>query len=221
MGALLTDAGLQAGISYRTVVVPRVARLVATWPDARTVTNFLHRIDDEGLHEVLDWPDPEKPGRIRRLADLLSAEGVDTVDDLAEWVGQPESRAKLKALKGIKDKTADYIANLAGKPVAAVDRHLRTFVEGSGVKAESYNDVHRLLACVATVLGVDLGALDRMIWKVVEAGWTPDGPAQMSESASFVDEIAELTEELRRVTEERNEAVRLLGEIRQLLDNVL
>jgi len=218
MGALLTDAGLQAGIAYRTVVAPRVARLVAQWPDASTVSSFLRHVREEGLHEVLDWPDPDKPGRIRRLAELLEAENVETVADLNAWLGQPGSRTKLISLRGIKDKTADYIANLAGRPVAAVDRHIRTFVAGSGVDVESYDDVHRLLACVAAKLGLDLGALDRMIWQVVEGGWTPDRQfSSASPSDELEQQVRDLQEELRRVTRERDEALRTLDEIRRLL----
>jgi hypothetical protein len=214
---LLTDAGLQAGIGYRTAVAPRVVRLIERWPDAVNVTIFLRRIKDEGLHEVLNWQHEEKPERIRRMAQLLSDEGVGRVDDLAQWVDLPDSRAKLVSLKGIKDKTADYVAILAGRPVAAVDRRLRTFVAESGVDVDSYRDVYQLLACVATKLDIDLGALDRAIWEEVEAGWTP-AAASRDGATSDAEELGALKERLRQVVEERDKALQLLDQIRGLLE---
>jgi hypothetical protein len=78
IGALIADAALQAAIDFNSVVRPRVQRLLAAWPEADTVDLFLVRVAAEGLHEVLDWKDAEKPARALRLANLLATEGVQT-----------------------------------------------------------------------------------------------------------------------------------------------
>jgi hypothetical protein len=82
MGALLADAALQAAIDFNFAVKPRVRRLLAGWPEADTVARFLVRVPAEGLNQILGWTDAEKPARAVRLADLLTGEGVDTVDEL-------------------------------------------------------------------------------------------------------------------------------------------
>jgi hypothetical protein len=159
MGALLADAALQAAIDFNSVVKPRVQRLLAAWPEADTVAHFLVRVRAEGLNQVLGWADAEKPARAVRLADLLADEGVDTVDELRTWSLLPGSWAKLLKVKGVGEKTADYIAMLAGAPAVAVDRRIRAFV-GSGTDEQ----IRGLLAAVATDLDIDLGVLDRVVW---------------------------------------------------------
>lgn len=221
IGALLTDAGLQAGIDYNAVVAPRVARMLARWPDAATVSAFLERISKGDLKEIIDWQDGEKPRRIRRMAELLAKERIETVEDLARWIQESGSHAKLISLRGVGEKTADYIGNLAGQPILAVDVRLRRFVADSGVNVESYSEIHRLLACVAQRLGVNLGALDRAIWQAVGKEGTdqgqPDRPDTVPPLAVSDADVARLEEDLRRAIAERDEARRVIDEIRRLL----
>lgn len=159
MGALLSDAALQAAIDFDSVVKPRVERLLAAWPEAATVDLFRARVAAEGLGGVLDWNHPEKLSRALRLADLLATEGVQTVPDLREWCLRADSRTKLLKLKGVGEKTADYIAVLAGGHAIAVDRRIRAFV-GPGTDDE----IRALLTTVAAQLELDLGVLDRVVW---------------------------------------------------------
>ena len=169
MGALLADAALQAAIDFNSVVKPRVARLVAAWPETDTVKAFLARVRAEGLNQVLDWADAEKPARACRLADLFVSEGIDSVADLRTWCLLPGSRTKLLMIKGVGEKTADYVAMLAGAPAVAVDRHIRAFV-GIGTDEE----IRGLLAAVATKLDIDLGVLDRVAWAAGKAALPAD-----------------------------------------------
>jgi hypothetical protein len=113
--------------------------------------------------------DAEKPARARRLADLLAAEGVQTVGELRTWTLLPGSRRKLLKVKGVGEKTADYVAMLAGAPAVAVDRRIRAFV-GNGTDQE----IRGLLAAVATELDLDLGVLDRVVWEAGKAALPPD-----------------------------------------------
>jgi hypothetical protein len=81
----------------------------------------------------------------------------------------PGSRAKLLKIKGVGEKTADYIPMLAGAPTVAVDRRIRAFV-GRGTDEE----IRRLLAAVATKLELDLGVLDRVVWGAGKAALPTD-----------------------------------------------
>ena len=47
MGALLTDAVLQAGINFNTVVRPKVKRLLDTYPESDTTSRFLKTLETE------------------------------------------------------------------------------------------------------------------------------------------------------------------------------
>ncbi|GAA1859569.1 hypothetical protein GCM10009836_44730 [Pseudonocardia ailaonensis] len=173
MGALLADAALQAAIDFDSVVKLRVEKLLVAWPDAVTVDTFRARVAAEGLGGVLDWKHPEKLARALRLADLLAAEGVQTVDQLRSWCQLPDSRSKLLKIKGVGEKTADYVAVLAGGQAIAVDRRIRAFV-GSG----SGEEIRSLLTAVASELNLDLGVLDRVVWAAGKAELPPDDPSR-------------------------------------------
>ena len=64
MGATITDAMLQAGTRYETVVRPRVQRMREQYPEARTLSEFIKIIDEVGIYKMLQWKDEEKPKRI-------------------------------------------------------------------------------------------------------------------------------------------------------------
>ena len=219
MGALLTDAGLQAAIDYAAVVQPRVRMLLDAWPEATTTGVFLERIEQEGLHDVLNWPHGEKPARIEALAHLLDSEGVQTVEQLGAWVQDPMSRSKLLALHGIGKKTADYLANLAGHSVSAVDRHIRAFVARAGVDVHRYADVHALLAAVAEREHLHLGALDRQIWKFMSTGTSVGASQRRNETGE--ESAHELRAELEQVRAERDAALQRLSRVQEALNHLL
>jgi hypothetical protein len=219
MGALLTDAGLQAAIDYASVVQPRVRMLLDAWPEATTTGVFLEHIEKEGLHDVLSWPHGEKPARIEALARLLNSEGVQTVEQLGAWVQDPTSRSKLVALHGIGNKTADYVANLVGHSVSAVDRHIRAFVARAGVDVRRYADVHSLLVAVAEREHVHLGALDRQIWKFMSGGGPGTDSRRTTETGEETDD--DLRAELERVRAERDAALQRLSRVQEALNDLL
>lgn len=164
MGALIVDASLQAGLSYSTVVAPRVDRVLTAWPSADTTSRFLDCCLRWGLVDVLQWTHPEKLQRALRLTMLLRSARVETVQDLAQWAPSAEGRRALLGTSGIGPKTADYIAGLAGAPSVAIDRHLVNFAREAGVSALEYEALADLYRSAACELGVALSALDRAIW---------------------------------------------------------
>lgn len=48
MGATITDAVLQAGLRYETVVWPRVQRIMELFPEAATASGFLKVLHERG-----------------------------------------------------------------------------------------------------------------------------------------------------------------------------
>jgi hypothetical protein len=160
MGALLTDAILQAGLNYDNVVLPRALRVRDTYPDAATTSGFLNTLKAKGHQEVLSWNDEEKPSRLMRLATFLKDRNVETVEDLKKWLARPESRRELRGIKGIGPKTADYLPILAGLPSVAVDRHIKKFCANAGIN----KNVARAVKEAAVELGTDEGCLDYSIW---------------------------------------------------------
>jgi hypothetical protein len=60
MGATITDAMLQAGVRYDTVVRPRVHKLIKQYPEGKTTSGFLQLLNKVGSNALLDWSDNEK-----------------------------------------------------------------------------------------------------------------------------------------------------------------
>lgn len=164
MGALLADSGLQAGLRYDTVVAPRVARLVAAWPQAVTTSSFLDHILSDCLATTLAWSHPEKLRRIESMARLLHCESVETVSDLRRWIADVRSRELLRGLRGIGEKTVSYIAMLSGLSIVAVDRHVRRFVAEAGFRLSTYDEHVALVVSAADNLGLDPATVDEAIW---------------------------------------------------------
>ena len=63
MGATITDAMLQAGLTWETTVKPRVER-VKGYKEANTTSGFLNLLNRVEIKDLLDWNDDEKPNRI-------------------------------------------------------------------------------------------------------------------------------------------------------------
>jgi hypothetical protein len=165
MGATLADAVLQRGIDYKAVVEPRVNNLKAAYPEAITTSAFAHILECDGAPKVLDWTDGAKPQTLVALVKVLLENGIETEEELREWLEVPKSIIRLHHVKGIKDKTTDYLKILVGIQTVAVDMHLFGFLEEAGVPTRDYAEAHRILHEVAELLGIEASKLDHSIWR--------------------------------------------------------
>jgi len=163
MGALLTDVALQSGINYTAVVLPRVQKLRKDHPEARTTSAFVQLLEDVGAEKLLQWTG-RKLTTLKALAQLLMSVEVETEDDLKTWIDRPGNLARLRQIKGIKHKSADYILLLLGRENVAVDRHLYRFLEEAGLPTSNYGDAHALISAAAVLLGHSPSLLDHSIW---------------------------------------------------------
>lgn len=163
MGALIVDAVLQAGIHYDSVVKPRALRMQHDYPSASTTTGFLTVLSQVGAEKLLDFRG-DKPMRVMEVTCLLRYEEIDTVSELANWLGNTDNQKKLKRIKGVKEKTSDYIRILAGSETNAVDRHLVNFLHDAKVEFDTYEDASKVISAAATLLGASVSHYDHSIW---------------------------------------------------------
>ena len=164
MGALLIDCVFQAGISYNTVVKPRVDRVYEDYPEAITTSAFLKVLQREGSDKVARWKPSRKTETLEALTKLLVDENVESEEELQHWLLRDDAREKLACIKGIGPKTIDYMAVLAGIPTIAIDVHMRRFLEEAGITSGTYENAHTIFQAAARRLGVDPVALDHSIW---------------------------------------------------------
>ena len=169
MGATLTDAVLQAGISYERTVKPRVQNLLKNYPEAKTTSGFLALLEEIPPQKLLKFKG-HKPELIKQLALFFQGEGVETQDDLAHWfIKDQENKKRLMKFPYVKEKTADYLAILVGISDVAVDRHLRTFLQQAGIDLDDYDSIKKVVEITAALLNLDKSVLDHNIWKYVSS----------------------------------------------------
>lgn len=165
MGATITEAILQAGTNYSTVVKPRVMTLLER-DEARTTDGFQDLLIREGTCSVLNWKGTEKPKRIHQLTGLLSQEGVQNELDLKAWMQDDRNIEKLRCISGIGNKTIDYLRILSGISTTAVDRHILRFLKKAGIEIGiiEYERARSIVNETAIQMRVDASTLDHSIW---------------------------------------------------------
>jgi hypothetical protein len=165
MGATVTDAVLQAGLNFQSTVKPRVERVLRVYPEARTTAAFNALVDDLGAGQVMDWSNPVKQQRLLDLLALLTAQDLQTEEDLRVWLTQAAHRARLQTIKGIKKKTCHYLQILCGdRDAVAVDVNLRTAFARAGLKVSGDDELADVVRGAAALMAVTPAGLDAALW---------------------------------------------------------
>ncbi len=170
MGATICDAMLQAGLKWESVVKPRLDKLKNIYPNANITSNFLKLIQEKGIKEIIDWQDDEKPRRIMGVTTFFVEEGVETEADLKAWLEEDRNIPRLKSLRGVGDKTADYLKWLVGIPTTAIDRHMINFLNMAEISPEGYHDAQEIIHITADLMAMNRTILDHSIWKYMSQG---------------------------------------------------
>lgn len=165
MGATISDAILQAGVKYDSVVRPRVREIREKYPTARTTSAFLKVLLEVGPKEVLRWKGERKPEIVLRLTEFFIQRGIELEKDLRAWLTVDANLPILQSLKGVKNKTADYLRILVGVSTTAVDRHVFAILDEAGIHTKDYNTARVIVNAAADARGVDRSCFDHSIWR--------------------------------------------------------
>lgn len=163
-GALLADAVLQAGLSYRSVVMPRVMRILNEFPDADRVSTLICLVKKGNTARLLDWQHETKVERFEHMVVFLHKAKVDTTDDIRAALKSDAFCTDLQSLYGVGPKTIDYMACLVGIESIAVDRHIRTFAARAGVKNDDYDFLKNTFCFAADLLSISRREFDAWVW---------------------------------------------------------
>lgn len=164
IGALFTDAILQAGVNYRSVVRPRVERVLLNFPEAKTVSSFSQVLDLYGVNDVLSWNNAAKVQRMGDLVSFCKFHSIETTYDLARFLNEGFGEEQLKSINGIGNKTCDYLKRLLGFDTVAVDRHIRDFLVDADIMVNDYFEIKEVVEFTADIMDVNRRALDYSIW---------------------------------------------------------
>lgn len=165
IGATVADAVLQANMRYATHVKPRVNRILATYPEARTTTAVLRLLEGIRATEFLSWRGEDRAERFCRVLGLFASENIETEAELSTWLLDNTNLPKLRSIKGIGPKTVDYFKILVGVSTSAIDRHLLNFLGLAGLTPCGYNEAQAIVNATADILSVDRAYFDHSIWQ--------------------------------------------------------
>lgn len=165
IGALLTDAILQAGVNYQNIVYPRVEYILAHFPDAYTISTFARVLSVYGTANVLSWKNREKLRRMDDLVNFCYHNSIETTDDLIQFMKEETNVSRLKKINGIGNKTCDYIKRLLGFDTVAVDRHICHFLDEAEIVYHNYYEIKKVVEFAADFMDCSRRELDYSIWK--------------------------------------------------------
>jgi len=164
MGATITDSILQAGLSYRYVVYPRVLKLLTKFSDYTTTCDFIILMKVVPLTELINWEKGQKLKRIQDLSWFLFNDGIENEDQLAAWLNVNENIDRLGQINGIGPKTIDYLRMLSGNQAIAIDRHLFGFLKLAGIPNRTYEEANLIYSKASEMLGMSKYEMDRKVW---------------------------------------------------------
>ena len=166
MGATVIDAILQSGMSYQSVVLPRVRMFLDNYSHYRTTCDFLILMNTIPLKELIDWSNKEKLWRIFSLSWFLYNHDIQTEKDLGNWIIDSDNRQKMMQLSGVGKKTVDYLMSLIGiESVVAIDRHLLKFLKCAGIDCASYDEAKQIYVDASSILGISPYQIDKQVWR--------------------------------------------------------
>lgn len=167
MGATIIDGILQAGLNYKNVVKPRVDSFKDKYRNLKTTSQFYDLISKNDLSEIVKMRG-QKIERIHALVQFLKNQKVETEDDFYDWLSDKDNLLLLSSLKGIKNKTIDYLKILTGhKETVAIDSRLLNFIKISCPELDNldYEVAKNILMQVAKKINVEPATLDFSIWQ--------------------------------------------------------
>lgn len=164
VGALLADAVLQAGLSYRSVVMPRVTRILDKFPEADRVSALVCLVERGSAAHLLDWQHRTKVERFEHLVVFLHRAKIDCTADIRTALKSDAFCADLKSLHGVGPKTIDYMACLVGIESIAVDRHIRKFAARAEVDSTDYDFLKNAFCFAADLLSISRREFDSWVW---------------------------------------------------------
>jgi hypothetical protein len=172
IGATLADAVLQANSNYELTVRKRVANIRKEYSNETSLGALNQLLKKVTIQDFLQWNGTRKPETFLRLVSLLQSEGVNTEDDLREWLQRDDSGAKLRNIPSVGPKTVDYLKILVGLSEAAIDRHMLNFIDRAGLGKMNYEQAKELIHQTADLMKLDRANLDHSIWRYMSGDET-------------------------------------------------
>ena len=166
MAATAAETVLQANLRYETHVAPRIGRIIANYPEAKTTSATLRILESIPATEFLNWRGEDRAERFVDLLKLFQANRIDTDADLKKLFEQEPGvfEEKLRAQSGIGPKTVDYLKILVGYQTSAINLHLQDFLQEAGIFFSDYDAAKSLINTAADRMNIPPAIFYHSIW---------------------------------------------------------
>jgi len=163
-GAVLADIILQAGLNYKSVVLPRVLDIYKNYSSANNLTGIIETIDDIGIEKFLNWKNETKIIRFKSVLEYLLENNINSSIELVEHLGEYRNVERLLSINGIGNKTVDYFLKLMHVETIAVDRHIINFLNQANIDFKDYYNAKKIVEYTADILSISRRDIDYSIW---------------------------------------------------------
>ncbi len=164
MGAVLADSVLQSGLSYNSVVRPRINNIFNKYPDYTHTSMLVDLVQHGEVSTFMNWTHEEKISRFEELVIFLKDASVETVGELKECFASENFISSLRSVRGVGPKTVDYMGCLVGVDSVAVDRHVKSFAKRVGIVEDDYDFLKEVFCYAADLSAVSRREFDAWVW---------------------------------------------------------
>lgn len=164
LGAVLTDIILQAGLNYKSVVLPRVLNVYKNYPTANNLIGLIEILNTVNLTSFLLWKNEIKIERFNSVIIYLVEKNIQTSFELANYLENYENAEDFLEIQGIGNKTKDYFLKLMSVETIAVDRHIIGFLERADIEYKNYHKAKKIVEYTADMLEISRRDIDYSIW---------------------------------------------------------
>lgn len=134
IGALITEAVMQPGESYKIAICPLIERLIRDYPEGKTSSHFMRLLEEISPKYFLNWKENDKPRRVLAVAKCLHELSIETVNELRFIIEDPDFIKSMKDIRGIGNRHIDYLKLMLEIPCEAAQEYLNVFLMKSGVE---------------------------------------------------------------------------------------
>lgn len=164
LGAVLADIILQAGLNYKTVVLPRVLHIYNNYNNACDLNGLINTINEIGIERFLNWKNEIKLNRFLSVLEYLENNSIKTTSELVDHLKDYTNTECFLSIYGIGNKTIDYFLKLMHIETIAVDRHILNFLNQANVNFTNYHSAKKIVEYTADMLNISRRDIDYSIW---------------------------------------------------------
>jgi endonuclease III-like uncharacterized protein len=110
-----------------------------------------------------------KTERFKSILEFLLRRNIGSIKDLGCWSDGGAAREEFLEIRGVGNKTFDYLRMLCGRATFPLDRYFLRFLSLAGVNVKTcgYNYAQQLLMDSCIAVGLEPRTTERRLWSLL------------------------------------------------------